>query len=82
MKQYLITNLPQHKFSSETVKNLYYQRWEIEASFLFLKYRVDLNFFHSFKRPLLNQENFAKMIMYYFISLTISYVEVPFSDTK
>ena len=81
-QEYLITNLPDRKFRTETVKDLYRQRWQIEVSFLFLKYGVELNFFHSIKRPFLNQEIYSKLILYNFISLIVSCVEVPFTGTK
>ncbi len=79
--EYLITNLPQKRFSPSDIKNLFNLRWGIEVSFLFLKYRATLSFFHSIKREYLVQEIFAKLILYNLVSLIVSCHKVPGSDT-
>ena len=80
--EYLITNLPQKRFSPSDIKKLYNLRWGIEVSFLFLKYRATLSFFHSIKREYLVQEIFAKLILYNLVSLIVSCHKVPGSDTR
>ena len=79
--EYLITNLPVKKFPPSEIKKLYNLRWRIEISFLFAKYRVSMNFFHSIKREYIIQEIFAKLILFNLVSLIISCHKVPFSDT-
>ena len=79
--EYLITNLPQNRFPPSEIKKLYHLRWGIEVSFLFAKYSVAMNFFHSIKREYIIQEIFAKLILFNLVSLIVSCHEVPFSDT-
>ena len=79
--EYLITNLPQKRFPPPKIKKLYHLRWGIEVSFLFAKYSVAMNFFHSIKREYIIQEIFAKLILFNLVSLIVSCHEVPFSDT-
>ena len=73
--EYLITNLPK-KYDSSDIKDYYHMRWNIEESFLFLKYGISLNYFHSIKRSFISQEIYAKLILYNYISLLISCVEL------
>ena len=79
--EYLVTNLPS-KIDSSKIKVYYHMRWDIEKSFLFLKYGISLNYFHSIKRPFLVQEIYAKLILYNYISLLISCVELTKKDLK
>ena len=75
--EYLITNLPRKKYPASIMKEYYHLRWDIETSFLFLKYGVALNYFHSIRRDFLRQEIYAKLTFYNFISLLVSCVEIP-----
>lgn len=80
--EYLITNLPADLASLGELKNLYHLRWNIETSFLFLKYGMAMNFFHASIRPSLMQEIFAKLVLSNFISLIVSCVHIPQGKTK
>jgi len=80
--EYLITNLPAKKYSPAMLKEYYRLRWNEEVSFLHLKYGVALNYFHSIKREFLVQEIYAKLILFNFISLLVSCVEVPQKSTN
>lgn len=80
--EYLITNLPKRKFPVSKLKELYHLRWEIEVSFLLVKYRGCMNFFHSIKREYIIQEIFARLIFFNLVSLILSCVKVPQSDKK
>lgn len=80
--EYLITNLPNKKYPSDALKELYHLRWDIEKSFLFLKYGIALNYFHSVKREFLIQEIYSRLVLSNFISLVVSCAEVPFTGTK
>lgn len=80
--EYLVTNLPEKRFSLKEIKELYHLRWRIETSFLFLKYGMAMNYFHSIRRDLIMQEIYAKLILSNFIALILICVEIPESDTK
>ena len=72
--EYLITNLPDSRFPLVDLKTLYHMLWKIETSFLFLKYGIALNYFHSVRRDFIEQEIVAKLILSNYISLMISCV--------
>ncbi len=80
--EYLVTNLPESDFPVEDIKALYNLRWGVEVSFLFLKYGMAMNYFHCIHRDLINQEIFAKLILFNFISLIVSCVDLPSNNTK
>ena len=52
----MVTNLPKEDFQKEELKELYSMRWEIETSFLNLKYIVGMLGFHSRKSDSVMQE--------------------------
>ena len=76
-KEYLLTNLPRRKFDLSDMKSLYWMRWGVENSFLFLKYGIALNYLHSIRRDFICQEIYAKLIIYNYISLTLSCISIP-----
>lgn len=80
--EYLLTNLPEKKFPASVIKEYYHLRWKTETSFLFLKYGVALNYFHSIKKEFLMQEIYAKLIMFNFISLLLVDAKIERTDTK
>lgn len=80
--EYLITNLDRDLFPRSVIKDLYNERWGIEGSFKKLKYNLPLAFFHSCKREFIDQEIFARIIMYNVISLLVSSVKVKQKGTK
>lgn len=80
--EYLLTNLPRESFGLSEMKELYHLRWKIETSFLFLKYGFCLNYFHSIKPERINQEIYAKIIMYNFTSLIVATVKIPDKKKK
>ncbi len=51
-------------------------RWGVETSFLYLKYNIAMNYFHSISRDSISQEIFAKLVLYNFISLIVSCSEL------
>lgn len=67
--EYLLSNLPEDKFSADDLRALYWKRWSVETSFRSLKYALALTYLHSVNRELIIQEVFAKIIMYNFASL-------------
>jgi IS4 transposase len=78
----VITNLPQSDFPPPELKTLYNMRWGLETSFRELKYAVGLVNFHSKKREYIEQEVFARIIMYNFAEMITSHVVISQSDTK
>ena len=77
----LITNLPQSEFTPQELKILYKMRWGIETSFRELKYAVGLTNFHAKKRGYIEQEVFARVIMYNFAEMITTHVIISQSDT-
>ena len=80
--EYLITNLPHETYPRRVIKELYNARWGIEVSFRSLKYNLALVFFHSCKREFIDQEIFARLIMYNVISLLVGSIKVKQKNTK
>jgi hypothetical protein len=78
----VITNLEQDDFPPEELKKLYHMRWGIETSFRELKYAVGLLNFHSKKREHIEQEIFARIIMYNFAEMITSHVVISQGDAK
>ena len=62
----LLTNLPNDEFDIQAIKKLYGMRWGIETSFRQLKYSVGLVGFHSKKIESIEQEIWARLILYNF----------------
>ena len=54
--------------------------WQV----LFVKsvYGMAMNYFHCIHRDFINQEIFAKLILFNFISLIVSCVDIPSNNTK
>ena len=67
--QYLITNLNDEDCSPEELKEIYRMRWGIETSFRELKHSVAMLHFHSKKVEHIQQEIFAKMVLYNFCEM-------------
>ena len=80
--EYLITNLPKDDYPRRVIKELYNSRWGIEVSFRSLKYNLALVFFHSCKREFIEQEIFARIVMYNVISMLVSSVKIKQKNTK
>ena len=75
--EYLLTNLPKRSFDLSTLKELYHLRWGIETSFRFLKYNISLNSFHSIRRDFIQQEIYARVILYNLTLLLAHAVPLP-----
>jgi hypothetical protein len=67
--QYLITNLSEKTFTSEDLKEIYRLRWGIETSFRELKHSIAMLHFHSKKMEHIQQEIYAKMVLYNFCEM-------------
>lgn len=73
----IITNLDRDTFGSDEIKFLYNLRWGIETSFRLIKYALDLNAFHSKKRNLIQQEIYARLILYNFCQRIVQDIKIP-----
>ena len=60
----IITNLSRDEFRKDEIKEIYNTRWSIELSFRDLKYAVNLCAVHAKKRESIQQEIWARMILY------------------
>lgn len=78
----IITNLDESEFNIQDIKELYHLRWEIETSYRELKYHLDLNTLHSKKRMFIEQEIYAKMVLYNFCSRVSNNIKIKEKDRK
>ena len=78
----IITNLPQEDFLTDEIKSLYAMRWGIETSFRELKYAIGLTCFHSKKVDYIEQEIYARMILYNYCEIITMHVVIKQNDTK
>lgn len=62
----IVTNLSKEEFSTEEIKKMYAMRWGIETSFRELKYTAGLINFHAWKREFVEQEIWARLLLYNF----------------
>ena len=73
--EYLISNLPMEKFTTNDLKELYDKRWKIETAFDFLKNVIQIENFTA-RRELLIKQDFYTSILFYNISMTLKqYIE-------
>lgn len=74
--EYLATNLDRNEFPPQDIKALYHLRWSEENSFRDLKYTIDLVHFHCKKRDYVEQETWAKLIVYNFCEAITRHIAV------
>ncbi len=74
--EYLATNLDPDEFPPEVIKALYHLRWSEENSFRELKYTIDLVHFHAKKREYVEQEAWARLIVYNFCEAITRHIAV------
>lgn len=58
------------------IKELYASRWGIETSFRDLKYTIGMLNFHSKKVMCIQQEIYARMVMYNFVQMITLHVVI------
>lgn len=78
----IITNLDREEFSMDDIKELYNKRWGIETSFRQVKYALGLNALHSMKRKLIQQEIYARLLLYNFCQRIVQKVKIPKNDKR
>lgn len=72
----IVTSLNRFAFPLSEIKELYHKRWGIETSFRELKYALGLVNLHAKKRQFIEQEIWAKLIMYNYAERIIQTVIV------
>ncbi len=70
----IVTNLSRNEFSLDEIKELYHMRWGLEVSFRHLKYSVDLSALHARKRQSIQQEIWARLILYNMSFILIQHI--------
>ena len=80
--EYLATNLDRDEFPPDVIKKLYHYRWGEEISFRDLKYTIDLVHFHCKKRNYVEQEAWAKLIVYNFCEAITRHMAVQHQTNK
>lgn len=78
----IITNLEEDSFPMEEIKKLYGWRWGIERSFRELKYTIGLTNFHSKKVEYIQQEIFARLIIYNFCERIVTGIVIQQKSRK
>ena len=74
--EYLATNLDRDEFPPEVIKELYHLRWGQETSFRDLKYTIDILHFHCKKREYIEQEAWARLVIYNFCEAITRHIAV------
>ena len=78
----IVTNLKREEFPPWRVRELYHLRWGIETSFRKLKYSIGLSQLHSKKAEYVEQEIYARVIMYNFCESITPHVSIHQKKTK
>lgn len=78
----VLTNLDVAKYPPDKIKQLYAMRWGIETSFRDLKYTIGMLNFHSKKVMCIQQEIYARLIMYNFTEMITSHVVIDKKQRK
>ena len=80
--EYIVTNLDKDEFVIQDIKELYHLQWEIETSYRELKYDLGLNTLHAKKQNLIEQEIYAKMLVYSFCSRITNGIDIAKQQRK
>ena len=78
----MVTNLPADEFSIDDIKHLYNLRWCIETSFRDLKKTIGTVNFISKKVEYIEQEIWARLILFNFCSVITLHVAIRRKNTK
>lgn len=78
----LVTNLPCGEFPPERLSELYFSRWKIECAYRDLKYTIGMASFHSCKAMYVEQEVFAKLLLYNITETLVQSTVLETGDTK
>lgn len=78
----LVTNLCRNAFPASAFKELYHMRWGVETSFRELKYAIGLCHLHAKTKDFIEQEIFARLIMYNFCMMIACQIALRKKRTK
>ena len=78
----IVTNLKREEFPPWRIRELYHLRWGIETSFRKLKYSLGLSQLHSKKAGYVEQEIYARVILYNFCESVTPHVSTHQKKTK
>lgn len=78
----IVTNLEREAFPPWRIRELYHLRWGIETSFRKLKYSLGLSQLHSKKAGYVEQEIYARVILYNFCESVTPHVSTHQKKTK
>jgi len=77
----MVTNLPD-EVSLDEIRLLYHMRWDIETSFRNLKHTIGTVNFHSKKVEYIEQEIWARLILFNFCTVITTHVVITQGNTK
>lgn len=78
----LVTNVPREEFPPERLAELYFSRWKIECAYRDLKYTIGMASFHSCKAMHVEQEVFARLLLYNITEALVQSTVLETGDTK
>lgn len=78
----LVTNLPRKEFPPERLSSLYFSRWKIECAYRDLKYTIGMTSFHSCKAIFVEQEVFARLLLYNITEALVQSAVPEAGDTR
>lgn len=77
LTEILFTNLSKEEMSAKELKEIYGMRWGIETAFLQLKYQLGAAAVHSKKAEFVQQELYAKVLMFNYCKAILLDLVVP-----
>lgn len=78
----MATNLNADVFRPDEIKMLYNMRWGIETSFRDLKHTIGTTNFHSKNPEYIEQEIWARIILFNFCAIVTAHIVISQGDTK
>lgn len=78
----LVTNLSLAQFPPERLARLYFARWKIECAYRDLKYTIGMASFHSCKAMHVEQEVYARLLLYNITEALIQSTVLEAGNTK
>ena len=78
----LVTNLSCGEFPPGRLAGLYFSRWKIECAYRDLKYTIGMASFHSCKAMYVEQEIFARLLLYNITEALVQSTVLETGDTK
>ena len=73
----LVTNVPDYELTALQLMKLYHKRWNVETSYFMLKYTCNLKFIHSKFAQYIQQELWAKFLLFNYASFLKTHAPLP-----